>query len=98
MSAERERAERLAAERYPGGSPESTFPLTEPHRRIFTEGYLASKVLTEGEWQVESDRASETLWEHFGEPGMPPDEFTCCADEVLTALGYTRTSGPGGGA
>lgn len=107
MSAEYERAERLAAERVPtqgaGLISMSTEDLAWEQRRGFVAGHVSAYRLTDAEWDEKREQVARALakseqpsqpWERHG-----PAEQNWYRDDALAAmraLGFTRTSEPGG--
>lgn len=109
MSNDSARAERLAEQRYPGGASEDylSHAIAGVERAAYVTGYLASKVLTEDEWAEKREEVARAIFARQF-PGssttMDPLEsleanapyYYADADAAMIALGFTRTSEPGG--
>jgi hypothetical protein len=76
-------------------------PQTTP-KDSFVMGYLASKRLSEAEWAEKREQVARatyeaytsTSWEHLSSRAKA--EWRRGADAAMIALGFTRTSEPGG--
>lgn len=103
MSAERERAERLAEDAYEYESPEL--------KTAYVAGHLASKRLTEAEWTKKREDVARAIWDRSqwdisarsGSALKPWDwltdegkrPFRAQAEVAMLELGYTKTTTTG---